>query len=100
MRWIGAPGADSPAPQVTVTAAPAQGAAAAAGTHAGIGAGRRRNGGGTAQPAAATSHDDGANGLTIAALAIGVLGFVFGGVALASTRRRRDDGGRPAPATA
>ena len=98
VRWIGAPGADSPAPQVTVTAAPAQGAVAAAGTHAGIGAGT--NGGGTAQPAAATSHDDGANGLTIAALAIGALGFVFGGVALASTRRRRDDGGRPAPATA
>jgi len=95
VRWIGAPGADTPAPQVTVTAASAQGAAAAPGTHAGTGA----NGGGTAQ-AAATSHDDGANGLTIAALAIGVLGFVFGGVALASTRRRRDDGGRPTPATA
>jgi len=95
VRWIGAPGADTPAPQVTVTAASAQGAAAARGTHAGTGA----NGGGTAQ-AAATSHDDGANGLTIAALAIGVLGFVFGGVALASTRRRRDDGGRPTPATA
>jgi len=100
VRWIGAPGADTPAPQVTVTAASAQGAAAAAGTHAGMGAGAS-NGGGTARPAAAaTSHDDGANGLSIAALAIGVLGFVFGGVALASTRRRRDDGARPTPATA
>src|SRR6476646_5152143 len=78
VRWIGAPGAD---------------------THAGMGAGAS-TGGGTARPAAAaTSHDDGANGLSIAALAIGVLGFVFGGVALASTRRRRDDSGRPAPAT-
>ena len=101
VRWIGAPNADTPAPQVTVTAASAQGAAASAGTHAGMGAGTAAaNGGGTAQPAAAASHDDGAKGLTIAALAIGVLGFVFGGVALASTRRRRDDGGRPAPATA
>ena len=94
VRWIGAPGADTPAPQVTVTAA-------APCADAGMGAGASgANGGGTAQPAAATSHDDGANGLTIAALAVGVLGFVFGGVALASTRRRRDDGGRPAPATA
>jgi uncharacterized protein len=101
VRWIGAPDADEPAPQVSVTAASAQGAAASAGTHAGMGAGASgTNGGGTARPAAATSHDDGANGLTIAALAIGVLGFVFGGVALASTRRRRDDGGRPTPATA
>jgi uncharacterized protein len=101
VRWIGAPGADTPAPQVTVTAAAAQGAAASAGTHAGMGAGASgANGGGTARPAAATSHDDGANGLTIAALGIGVLGFVFGGVALASTRRRRDDGARPSPATA
>ena len=41
VRWIGAPGADSPAPQVTVTAAPAQGAAASAGTHAGSARARR-----------------------------------------------------------
>jgi len=94
VRWIGAPGADTPAPQVTVTAVSAQGAAASAAGAAGA------NGGGSAQSAAATSHDDGGNGLSIAALAIGVLGFVFGGVALASTRRRRDDSGRPAPATA
>ena len=99
VRWIGAPGADKPAPQVTVTAAPAR--ARRRRRRAGMGAGASgANGGGTAQPAAAASHDDGANGLTIAALAIGVLGFVFGGVALASTRRRRDDGGRPAPAAA
>src|SRR4051794_19522485 len=39
VRWIGAPGSDTPAPQVTVTAAAAQGAAASAGTHAGMGAG-------------------------------------------------------------
>src|SRR6185437_5475949 len=38
VRWIGAPGSDEPAPQVTVTAAPAA-AAAAAGTSHGSGAG-------------------------------------------------------------
>jgi uncharacterized protein YcnI len=96
VRWIGAPGADTPAPQVAVTAAAAQGAAASAGMGAGASG---ANGGGSAQSAAVAS-DHGSEGLSIAALAIGVLGFVFGGVALATTRRRRDDGRRPAPATA
>jgi len=89
VRWIGAPDADSPAPQVTVTAAAAQGAAASAGTHAGMGAG-----------ASSAGHDDGANGLSIAALAVGVLGFLFGGGALLASRRRDDRGRRSAPATA
>jgi uncharacterized protein YcnI len=101
VRWIGAPDADTPAPQVTVTAAAAQGAAAAAGTHAGMGAASAaaNTGGGSAQPAAATSHDGGSDGLSIAALAIGVLGLLLGGGAFVASRRR-PDGGRSAAATA
>jgi uncharacterized protein YcnI len=100
VRWIGAPGADEPAPQVTVTAATMQGAAAAAGTHAGMGAGASgaNTGGGSAQPAAAS--DNGSNGLSIAALGVGVLGVLFGGGALVASRRRRDDGARRAPVAA
>jgi periplasmic copper chaperone A len=101
VRWIGAPDADSPAPQVTVTAAAAQGAAASAGTHAGMGAGAASAGhDGGANQAAATTSDDGSNGLSIAALAIGVLGFLFGGGALLANRRRDDRGRRSTPATA
>ena len=86
---------------MTVTAAAAQGAAASAGTHAGMGAGASSTGhDGGATQTAATSGDDGSNGLSIAALAIGVLGFLFGGGALLANRRRDDRGRRSAPATA
>jgi uncharacterized protein YcnI len=99
VRWIGAAGADEPAPQVTVTAAAAQGAAAS--THAGMGAGAASAGGngGSAQNAAATSHDGGSDGLSIAALAVGALGLLFGGGAFAASRRRTATAGR-APAAA
>jgi periplasmic copper chaperone A len=81
VRWIGAPGSDEPAPQVTVTAAtPPAGAPATAGRHSATP---------PAPPAAAPATDVGTNGLSIAALAIGALGFLFGGGALAATRRRR-----------
>jgi uncharacterized protein YcnI len=98
VRWIGAPGSDEPAPQVTVTAA-STGAAASVGAHHGGGAGASSGGGASAQPAAAASSaDGGSNGLSIAALAVGVLGLLFGGGAFLASRRR--DGDRRAPATA
>jgi periplasmic copper chaperone A len=81
VRWIGGAGADEPAPQVTVTpAAPPAGAPAAA---------ARPGATPAAQPAAAPANDSGTDGLSIAALAIGVLGFLFGAGALIATRRRR-----------
>jgi uncharacterized protein YcnI len=95
VRWIGAPGSDQPAPQVTVTAA-AQAGAAAAGTHHGSGAGAASGGSPPSQPATAASDDGGSDGLSIAALAIGALGLLFGGGAFLASRRR--DGGRRAPA--
>jgi periplasmic copper chaperone A len=100
VRWIGAPGSDEPAPQVTVTAAAAQGAAASASTHAGMGAGASgANGnGGSAQRAAGVSDDSGSNGLSIAALAVGVLGLLFGGGAFLASRRRGGDHRAPAAA--
>src|SRR3954471_23615071 len=57
VRWIGAPGSDTPAPQVSVTAAQASGAAASA-SH-GTGAGATGAGdSGPAQPAAASNDGD------------------------------------------
>jgi uncharacterized protein YcnI len=72
VRWIGAPGSENPAPQVTlVAAADKQGATAYA-------------------PLA--SKDDGGNnkaskGLGIAALIVGALGLLAGGAALMTRRR-------------
>jgi periplasmic copper chaperone A len=81
VRWIGGPAADEPAPQVTVTpATPPAGAPATA---------ARPGAAPTAQTAAASEGDGGTNGLSIAALAIGLVGLVFGAGALAATRRRR-----------
>src|SRR3954470_23829906 len=75
VRWIGGAGGDEPAPQVTVTpAAPPAGAPVAP---------ARPGATPAAQPAAAPANDSGTDGLTIAALAIGVLGFLFGAGALA-----------------
>jgi uncharacterized protein len=87
VRWIGAPGSDAPAPQVTVTAAPK--AAGAASAHSGTGAAA---GGasdmGTPRPAAAASGSGGSDGLSIAALIVSALGLVLGGGALGVSRRR------------
>lgn len=75
VRWIGPEGSAEPAPQVQVTAAPAQGmhhasaADAESGDHG--------------------KHEDGdyaSKGLTIAALVLGALGTILGGVALARRR--------------
>jgi uncharacterized protein len=97
VRWIGAPGSDTPAPQVTITAAKASGAAAS--THAGMGAGATSAKAGPTQPAAATT-DSGNDGLSIAALVAGALGLLLGGGAFAASRRRPERTDRTATATA
>jgi uncharacterized protein YcnI len=73
VRWIGAPGADEPAPQLklipasSTTTRPRQSAAA--------------------QAPAAAADDDSSNGLSIVALVIGALGLLIGIVALVMARR-------------
>jgi periplasmic copper chaperone A len=73
VRWIGAPGSDHPAPQVTLVAADAPAGAAA--------------------PAAAASDeqddDDDGNGLAIVALVVGALGLLAGAAGLLAARRPR-----------
>src|SRR3954464_6213201 len=72
VRWIGAPSADQPAPQVKVVAAPSEGGAKAA-----------------TPVAAADTSDKASKGLAIAALIVGALGLIAGLVALAAARRTR-----------
>jgi uncharacterized protein YcnI len=75
-RWIGAPDADKPAPQLTVTAADAPATATT---------------GATATPAAvvpASSDDSSSNTLSIIALIVGALGLLAGGAGLAAARKR------------
>jgi uncharacterized protein len=84
VRWIGAPDADEPAPQVTLTAAE--------GAH---GAAAKSDDDGHAAPASASSGDDGGtDGLAVAGIVIGGLGLAagIGGVAMA---RRARGGGEP-----
>lgn len=70
VRWIGPEGSDTPAPEVTVEAAAAEGGHAAA------------------QPASATPSDDsGIDTLSIVALVVGALGLLAGGAALLAGRR-------------
>jgi len=84
VRWIGAPDADEPAPQVTLTAAEEEHHAAAEG-------GDEQ----TAAPAAATTsassggEDDGSDTLAIVAIAVGGLGLAAGVGGLAAARRAR-----------
>ncbi len=74
VRWIGAPGSDRPAPQVTLVAAPAEGEQPVD----------------TAKAAPAATPDDDedgdGNGLALAALIVGGLGLLAGGAALISAR--------------
>jgi uncharacterized protein len=83
-RWIGAPDADKPAPQVQVTAAAADHAAAPAA------AGDTATTENASAPAAAVSStdDSDSNTLAIIALIVGALGLLAGGAGLASARRR------------
>jgi uncharacterized protein len=84
-RWIGAPDADKPAPQVQVTAAADDHQATAA--PAGGGTATTEN---ASAPAVATSSadDSDSNTLAIIALIVGALGLVAGGAGLVSARRR------------
>lgn len=79
VRWIGAPDANEPAPQVTVTAAPAGATAHTAMSPAPTV---------SATPAAVVTKDSGgaSKGLAIAALVAGLLGIALGGAALARRR--------------
>jgi uncharacterized protein YcnI len=70
VRWIGAPGSDEPAPQVTLVAADA-GDAATPDTVVGT----------------ADGGDDGSDTLAIIALVVGALGLMAGGAALVRGRR-------------
>ncbi|MEA2382402.1 MAG: hypothetical protein QOH72_2373 [Solirubrobacteraceae bacterium] len=74
VRWIGAPGADQPAPQVKLTAAAATGQTAPAS-------------GQSPAPTAAVADND-RNGLSIVALVLGALGLLVGLAALVLARRR------------
>jgi uncharacterized protein len=76
VRWIGAPGADEPAPQVKLTAASAASGAAPA-----------QSAQTPAQAPAATADSD-SNGLSIVALVLGALGLLVGIAALVLARRR------------
>jgi uncharacterized protein YcnI len=91
-RWIGAPDADKPAPQVQVTDAAAAAAAPASAPAGSSGTSTTEN---TAAPAsatpaaAATTSDDGdSKTLAIIALIVGAVGLLAGGAGLASARRR------------
>jgi periplasmic copper chaperone A len=84
-RWIGAPDADRPAPQVTVTAA-------ADDHHATAGAGETATNEqalAPATPASSTSSDHSdSNTLAVVALVVGALGLLAGAAGLAAARRR------------
>jgi uncharacterized protein YcnI len=79
VRWIGAPDAEEPAPQVKLTAATG-GHGVASDTNAGTG---------QASSATGTDDDSGApTWLAVLALVVGALGLAAGGVALATSRQR------------
>jgi uncharacterized protein YcnI len=84
VRWIGAEGSDSPAPTVSVIAAPADAAATA--TPAATEAAAT-----PAATAATSSSDDGGsgNGLAIIALIVGALGLIVGVFGVLSGRRAK-----------
>lgn len=71
VRWIGAPDAEHPAPQVTLVSSDTSGNQAAATTTATTG----------------DADDDGTDDLTIVALILGALGLLAGGAALVTARR-------------
>jgi uncharacterized protein YcnI len=83
-RWIGAPDADQPAPQVTVTDAADDHHAAAAAPAADSASTENAS----APAAASTVEDSDSNTLAIIALVVGGLGLLAGGAGLAAVRRR------------
>jgi uncharacterized protein YcnI len=80
VRWIGAPGTDTPAPQVKLT-----GATAGSG---GSGGSRQQANPQPAPAAAATGDSGSSDTLSIIALALGALGLIVGGIALGMVRGR------------
>jgi uncharacterized protein len=85
-RWIGAPDADKPAPQVQVTEAAEDHHAAAA--PAGGGTATTENTSAPAVAAGSTDDSEDSNTLAIIALIVGALGLAAGGAGLVSARRR------------
>jgi periplasmic copper chaperone A len=79
VRWIGAPGADEPAPQVKLTNASA--------TTSGAGSANSRSQAQPSAPAPAATADNDSNGLSIVALVLGALGLLIGIAALVVARR-------------
>jgi uncharacterized protein YcnI len=88
VRWIGAPDADEPAPQLKLTSATT--------SSSGGDTGARRQANAQRPPVAAAS-DDSSNGLSIVALVLGALGLIVGGVALVVARRAASGGGARRP---
>jgi uncharacterized protein YcnI len=89
VRWIGAPDAESPAPQVAVGGKDDSIADIPAGV---AGASRVTHGGGTAEASSSDDDDDDdtpSKGLVIAALAVGALGVLAVTAGFAASRRRR-----------
>jgi uncharacterized protein len=85
VRWIGPSGSDTPAPDVSVTAAGGSTASAPA------------RGAGTDASSSAAADGSGSDTLAIVALVVGALGLVAGGVALAAARRARPGGAGARP---
>jgi uncharacterized protein len=87
VRWIGAPDADEPAPQLTLTAAAAGEGGGAAGAH-GVGGDTAGEEEEEAPPASTAATGDG-DGTTLAAiaLAVGALGLTTAAGALLAARR-------------
>jgi periplasmic copper chaperone A len=91
VRWIGAPGADEPAPQVTLTAAAGEGDGAGAGHDGGEEPAPAADPAAASAPASANAGDDdggSSDGLAIAGLVAGVAGLLAGVAALLAVRRR------------
>jgi uncharacterized protein YcnI len=80
VRWIGAPGADDPAPQVKLVAATTAGSTST---------GTRQRANPQPAPAAASSDDGGSNTLSVIALILGALGLIAGGIAIGMARGDR-----------
>jgi uncharacterized protein len=83
VRWIGAPDADQPAPQVKLTAAAAESDAAAHGEDAAAAAPASADAGGSG------ADGDGTDTLTVIALIVGGLGLLAGVAGLLAARRSR-----------
>lgn len=86
-RWIGAPDADKPAPQVQVTAAQGTSTAAAPSTGTATTENASAPGGGTSATVSSSDSSDSSKTLSIIALIVGALGLAAGGVALVASRR-------------